>query len=348
MSDTAQSGYCLLTRQTAWGTPATTLGAFGLRLTSMGISGQADRLDDDDEIGGGRARQSSSATLGYFHVAGSLEGLFRPKAFGLLLLAAGFATGGAPTQDATTGAYTHTFTPSDTLTPLTVETLWGKVTDGLVRRFSDVLVDELELSLDANGKVTFSASCVGRAEEVQGAPSVPTFETDPVANYAGSAAVLDGLGTYRFESMSWKIANGLSDDETVIGSRSLDDVTPGSREVTIGATLKAGSNTPQITGLYRAAVYGDPAATEPQGADPYHSSAALTFGSSRLIGTSTTKRYGLTATMPDVVLNGFPLEASGSDRLSADIEGTAYAGASPEVTVTLQNGFSTDYALATG
>ena len=342
MSAIAQDGYVALATQTAKGSPATIDGADALRVTSVNVSGQAETLDYEEEIGGGRDADAGSAVLGGFTVSGELEGLFRPKAFGLLLLGAGFVAA-APVQDGTTAAYTHTFTPG---TPkyLSLLTRWGN-TDA-VRRFSDCLVNELSLSLDANGKVTWSASIVGAREEYGQAGVTPTFETSPVANYAGSAVTLDGLGTYRWESMNLAIANNLSDDEFVIGSRALDDVTMGAREVTIGGTIKVGDNAPAVTDLYRAAVFGSKTATDSDeaGADPYHTSAAMTFGSRKLVGSSTTHRYGLIATLEDVVLAGFPLEASGADRLTVDLEGRALKGTGPVVSFDLVNDKSTAYA----
>jgi hypothetical protein len=342
MSAIAQDGYVALAVQTAKGTAATVDGSLALRVTSNSLGGSAETLDYEDEIGGGRDADASLAVLGGFVVSGDLEGLFRPKAFGLLLLAAGFAAA-APVQDAATLAYTHTFTPG-TAKYLTVLTKWGSTS--AVRKFSDVLVNELTVSLDANGKVTWSASMIGTREEYGVAGVTPTFETSPVANYAGSAITLDGLGTYRFESMEWSVNNNLSDDEFVIGSRSLDDVTPAAREIMVSGTIKVGNDSPSVTDLYRAATFGSKTATDSAtaSADPYHTSAALTFGSKKLIGTSVTKRFGMIVTCPDVVLAGFPLEASGSDRLTVDIEGRVLKGTGPAVTIDLQNDRATQYA----
>lgn len=340
MSDTAQLGYLALAPQTAKGTPATVDGTIALRLTSNPLSGNADMLDDDDEIGGGRDYDASSAVMGGFSVAGQIEGLFRPKALGFLLLGAGFAAA-APVQDAATGAYTHSFTPASAFTYLTIVSRWGS---GPVRRFVDCLVDEITFSIDANGKGQFTATFIGLDESYGVTGVTPVFETSPVATYDGSAVSLDGLGTYRFESVECGIANNLSDDEWVIGSRKLDDTTAGSREVTFGGTIKRGSGSPAVEDLYRAAVYGSKTATQPGDSTPYHSAAAVTIGARKLVGTSTTKRFGAVVTIPDLVLAGFPLEASGADRLTVDIEGKAYKGAGAVCTVDLVNDRSTQYA----
>lgn len=344
MGDTAQTGYVAIAVQTAKGTPATPAAADAIKVTSNTVSGGSDLLDNDPEIGGGRETDSSAAVLGGFSVGGDLEGQFRAKIFGRLLLGAGFVAS-APVQDAATGAYTHTFTPG-VAKWLTILSRWGSAA---TRLFSDCLVNELSLTLDANGKVTWSASIVGINEGFGATGITPSFETSPVANYAGSAATLDGLSTYRFESMGLTIANNLSDDEFVIGSRVLDDVTPGNRDVSVSATLKGSSLPGPVLDLYRAAVYGSKTATGPTtaaggGSDPYHSSAALTFGSTKLVGTSVTKRYGLAATIPDLVVSGFPLEASGADRLGAEIEGWAMKGAGNLVSIDLVNDQSTQYA----
>lgn len=344
-SEIAQTGYVAIATQTVKGTPATIVAADAIRVNSNTVTGSADMLDNDPEIGGGRDVDSSAAVIGGFTVGGDLEGQFRPLIFGRLLLGAGFVAA-APVQDAATGAYTHTFTPG---TPkwLTILTRWG--TAGRVSLFSDCLVNELSLSLDANGKVTWSASIVGVKETFGAAGITPAYETSPVANYAGSAAVLDSLGTYRFESMGFTLGNNLTDDEFVIGSRLLDDVTPLHREVTATGSLKAGSAPGIVTDLYRAALFGSKTATSPLAvdggsSDPYHSSAAFTFGSTKLVGTSTTKRYGITVTIPDAVIGGFPLESSGEDRLSAEVTATGLKGAGNVCSFDLVNTQSTQYA----
>lgn len=345
MSEIAENGYLAFMLQTVKGTPATVDGTNALKLTSVNMSGQSELLDFEDEIGGGRDYDSTAAVMGGFSVAGECEGLFRPKAFGFLLMAAGF-TPSAPVQDAATGAWTHTFVPGSTSKYLTVLVRWGSSVAGIVRAFSDVQVNEISWSLDANGKATWTASFIGRREQYGAAGVTPTYETCPVADYAGSAVTLDALGTYRFESVGLVIGNNLSDDEYVIGSRQLEDVTPGAREVTMTGTIKVGDNTPSVTDLYRAAVFGSKTGTDSAtaGAAPYHTSAALTFGSSKFIGTSVLKRFGMIATIADMVLAGFPLEASGADRLTVDIEGTAVKGAGNVVSIDLQNDRGTIYA----
>lgn len=340
MSENAQTGYVVIGIQTAKGSPATPAAANALKVTSFGVSGQADLLDDDAEIGGGRDYEGSSAVLGGFMVGGDCEGLLRAKTIGLLLLAAGYSAA-APVQDGVTGAYRHVFTPTNTLTYITLLTRWG--TTDAVRLLSDCLVNELTISLEANGKVTWSASLIGCEEDGDVVGVTPLFETTPVANYAGSAAELDGLGTYRWESMEFSLNNNLSDDEWVIGSRKLDDVTAGAREITVTGTIKVGNNSPSVTDLYKAAVYGDVNATEPGGSDPYHTDSSLTFGTTKLVGTSLTHFFGLKVDVPDLVIQGFPLEASGDDRLTVDIEARAYKGASPAATMTLTNDRATQY-----
>lgn len=341
MSEIAQTGYLALAVQTTKGTAATVDGSKALKLTSFNLSGNSELLDTEAEIGGSRDKDASAVVMGGFSVAGELEGLFRPKVIGDLFLAAGFAAS-APVQDATTGAYTHTFTPTNTPKYLTIMTRWGT---SVVRRFSDCLVDEISFSLDANGKTTWTASIIGRREEYGVAGITPTFETSPVADYAGSAVTIDTLGTYRWESIELAIANNLSDDEYVIGSRQLEDVTPGERAVTMSGTVKVGDNVPALTDLYRAAVFGSKTGSDSAtaGATPYHSSAAVTFGSAKLIGTSLTKRFAMIATIPDLVLSGFPLEASGADRLTVEIEAEAFKGAGALVSIDLQNDRSTQY-----
>lgn len=337
MSDTAQPGYAALVAQAAKGTPGTVL-TRGMKCTDVGLSGRSDTDFGDAEIGGGRYTDANLPMLAGHAVSGGLSGYLRSTTFPLLLLGTGF-TFAAPTQDGVTGAYTHVGTLGSTLTWLTAETSYGA--GRAVRRFSDLLVGELNATLDANARAMFEANLVGITEAWQGGTSAVTYDTDPVADTNGSAITLDTLGTYKWESVGVHIANSVSDDEHVVGVRSLDDVTPGAREVTMTGTIKVGANTPSVTDLYRAAVYGSKTATAPGLDGPYHTSGNVVLGHRKFAGTSTTVRYGHTVAFADLVISGFPLEASGDDRLAVEIECRAVGN--PECTWTVRNAQATQY-----
>lgn len=343
MSDTAQEGYLALGLQTAQGTPATTT-PHGLLVTSNDVSGQTENIVGDPEIGRGRDIDSDAVDLGTFNVSGSAEAYVRFGQLGYLLLALGFEELADPVQDGVTGAYEHTFTPS-TSGPsfLTLESAWGR--NRAIRRFSDVVLNELGLSVSGNEAATMSLDFLGLAEEWRASASAPTYPTpDPRATYLGSRVVLDGLGSYRFTETEVTIANNASDDEAVLGQRTMVDTTMGGREVTGSGTIRLDGSAPaQVTELYRAAMYGSKTATAPQGSEPYHTSATVTIGSPKLIGTSTTHRYGLDIVMPDVVVNAFPLEGSGADVIEASIEWQAFAGDDPIATLVLRNARATKY-----
>ena len=345
MSDTAQEGYLTVGVQSAKGTAASTM-TTGVRVTAASLSGQTDNLLTDPEIGGGRDRESAGVTLGGFSVGGSLDAYARMDRLGFLLLGLGFEEVATPVQDGSTGAYTHTFTPAAAGPSwLTFESSWGR--NRAVRRLIDCIVNELSFSVSGNDWATYSASIVGITEEWRTSPVVPVFASpDPVADWKGSRVELDGLGTYRFTEMGLTVANNASDDEYVIGSRTLVDVTPGAREVSFTGTVRLDGSAPaELTNLYRAAMYGSKTATAPGNLDPYHTSAKLTFGSGRTVGTSTDVRFGVEFELPDVVLNAFPLESSGADVIEASIEGNAFAnGVSPVATIKLFNARSTKYA----
>lgn len=343
MSDTAREGYLTLAKQTAQGTPATTV-TTGLKVTSNDIGGQSENLDADPEIGGSRAMDSALAALGAFHVAGSIEGYLRHEPIGLLLLGLGFVESGAPVA-LTGGGYAHTFVPrTGDPTFLTMESAWGR--NRAIRRFTDVLVGNLELSVSADDRATFSSEVVGIGEAWQATPSVATFaKPDPTGTFLGSAVTLDSLGTYRAQELSVTVENNLSDDETAIGQRSIVDVTPGSLEVTGSLTARFNPAVPgQLTDLYRAALYGSKTATAPQSGEPYHTSATFTFGAPVKLPSNATDRWGLDVVLADVVLSAFPLESSGDDVIEADIEFTAYDnGTDPIVKFVLRNNRSAAY-----
>lgn len=343
MSDTAQEGYLALAKQTAQGTvnAATTN---GYRVTSMDLGSVSDLLTADAEIGGGRDLDTAGVAFASTHVEGTVEALCRYDLFGHFLLALGFTESPAPVQDATTGAWTHTFVPGTAFTWYTIESNWGR--NRAIRRFVDCVVDSLELSVAADEWVTANLDILGLTELWQVSPSVPTYATpDPIGTFLGSKITLDGLGTFRLSNMTTTIANNMTSDEAVIGQRSLVDITPKRRDVGGSGTLKINPASPAgVTDLYRAALWGSKTAVAVSDvADVYHTSATVTFGSPKLVGTSTTVRYGIEIAMPDVVLSAFPLEGSGDDVTEAQIEWTATKGAAPVSTIKLFNARATAY-----
>lgn len=327
MADTAQQGYVCLAKQSAYGVPNTAdLAAQQLLVDSHSIGADVEVQHPDPEIGGSRDPRVGAAIFGGVKVTGDIDASLRFHLLPLLLLAAGFVESGAPVEQTTgTGAWRHRFIPGDA-TPLTILSAWGK--DRLVRQWQDCLIDELTVGVDAGDRGTISASILGLNEGVVSAIVPSTPANDAKASWYGSAVVFDGLGTYRWQGANLGIANNLDDSAWVLGSRLLNDITPGEREVTLNGTIRLGTNAPaSLTDLYRAAAYGSKTATGPTTLDPYATSGALTLGSSKLIGTSTTDYYRLVATLPSLVLEGFPLEQSGADVLSADITARAYGSA---------------------
>lgn len=343
MSDTALLGYATVAKQTGKGAaplPAD-LAANGLVLTGFDLNPQTDVVDSDPEIDGTRDPRIGSSRFGGARVGGGIEGNLRYALLPLFLQSLGFTFAAPVEVGAGSGAYRHTGTLSQGApTWLAFETSWGL--QRAVRRFTDCLLDELVLSVEADGDATFTASVVGIGEAWQGSPTVVTVPAaDARGNYIGSAVTLDGLGTYRWASVEAAIRSGLSTDEFVVGSRLLDDVTPGQREIVLSGSVRLGNNTPSLTDLYRAAVYGSKSATSTASTlEPYSTSAAVTFGSNRFIGTSNAERYRAVLTMPSAVLRGFPLDADGDDPLEVDLELRAMGTG---VTVDVYNARSTAY-----
>jgi hypothetical protein len=343
MSDTAQEGYFALAKQTAQGT-VNTATTNGYRVTSSDVGSVSDLLEMDPEIGGGRDLDTAGVAFGSVHVEGSIDAYARYDLFGHFLLALGFTESPAPVQDGVTGAWTHTFIPGTALTWYTLETNWGR--NRAIRRYIDAVINSLEVSVSADDWVTLTQEWLALTETWQASPSVPTYAAiDPAGTALGSKITLDSLGTFRLSEMACTIANNFTNDEAVIGQRSLVDLTPKRRDVTFSGGLKINPASPAgLTDLYRAALWGSKTATAVSDvAEPYHTSAVLTFGSPKLIGTSTTVRYGIEITLPDVVLSAFPLEGSGDDVTEATIEGRALKGAAAVSTIKVFNGRSTAY-----
>lgn len=342
MSDTAQLGYLALAKQTAKGTPNTAgLAAGGVLASDISLGLETSVEDSDPEIGGGRFQRNTSAMFGGARVGGSMEGVMRyATALPLLLLGAGFVEGAVTETATASGAFRHPFTLGTGVpTYLTAETSWGLAR--AVRRFTDCLVDSLTLSTEADGDTMFAADVIGVGETMQAGATAVTYEAnDSRGTWLGSAVTIDGLGTYKTTSAEVKIGNNASDDEYVIGSRSLDDVTLGTLEAMFSASIRLGVNNPSVTDLYRAAAYGTKAGTTPGTTEPFTTSGAVTFGSGKLIGASATEKYRAVVTMPQIIIRPFTLDASGEDVLEVDLESRAYGSA---ITVDVYNARSTAY-----
>lgn len=342
MSDLASSGYLALAKQSAKGTAGSALATGGVLATDVSLGLDTSLEDADAEIGGGRFQRASSAGFGGAKVGGSVEGVMRFSTFlPLLLLSAGFTEPAAPVEQvASSGAWKHSFVlGTGTPTYLTAETSWGR--DRAVRRFVDLLVDSLTLSTEADGDTMLAADLIGISEAWQATPAAPTYDAlDSRGRWDSSALTLDGIATYKGVSAEVSFANNASDDEYVIGSRLLDDVTFGTLEAMLSATLRLGSNSPSVTDLYRAANYGTKAGTAPGTTEPFATSGAVTFGSGKLIGTSAVERYRAVVTLPQIIVRPFPLDASGDDVIEVDVEARAYGSA---ITVDVYNGRATAY-----
>lgn len=347
MSDTASEGYLALATQAAKGAPALPAVARGIYARSNSLGSATETTEPDPEIGGGRAPVADSAAFGGIRVDGDVEMYLRYEdALPYLLLAAGWEAA-APVAGAAAaaGSYSHVFTPGDP-TYLTGWTQHGKARAW--SRFEDLLVNELMISQAATERIGMTAAFVGTREvDLAAAPALPGYtKPNPVghANSSGTTFTFDGVGTYRVTDTELSIANNLTDDEYVIGSRFLDDVTPQALGITLGFTAKVGRNNPDTMRLYRAANFGDPTAMEAGDADPYHAAAVITFASLKKIGASD-QLYRAEFSIPDLVLSPFKREASGADILTINpSESRAYDnGTDPIMTVTIYNARATQY-----
>jgi len=337
VADTAQVGWLCAALQAAQGTAAdvAALAPQQLLHNSHSIGLSVEITDPDPEIGGGRDPRPGAATYGGAQVGGDLDAALRFDLLPLFLLAGGFVESGAPTEpEPGTGAYRHQFVFGDA-TYLTLMSAWGA--NRVVRQWQDVLVDSLTLATEADGDTTLSATVLGASEVIVAAEevAVPTAPAnDAKGAWKGSAVVFNDLGTYRWSQAQVALNNNLSSDEYVLGKATLDGMTPGERELVLSGTIRLGSDDPSVTALYRAGVFGDPDAVTSTDADPYITSGAVTFGSGRKIGTSTTQRYRSVWTMPSLTLRPFALEQSGADTLEVSVEARAYGSG---VTVDVYN-----------
>lgn len=263
MSVTGQVGHVALAKQTGWGVPNTTLTDYkGVKITGDSLVAANNPLVAEGEIGAGR--DVTEAIPGGFSAAGAINGNLRARA------AAVFLQGALGGIAEVTGPPTSTnFVPADTLPVYTLEKKIGtsarSPAELLTLRYTDAMVNTLNITATSGGLSTFSAGLVAAGEQYIPAPVFD--ETAPYnagTNPGGYTGTSDDLLVFHggrvrlqdstdsdtglvwgagdddstFQSLEVAINNNVATDEyTIRPSRFLRSLTEGIRAVELNLTI---------------------------------------------------------------------------------------------------------------
>lgn len=304
-------------------------GGVFMRTRSGSLGGNRELLIPDPEIGGGR--DVSDAYLGPVAFVGEYE--FYARMESLATLVSGGLNGTINSGWLGGAAYTHEIEPTDGPLPwLSVEENIGDGYDHF--RYTDAKVNTLHFEAEANGYLMGTAGLVALTQvAVPGASITPSPDFDTTPMIVGSNVTLEFDNVaLPAKSFSFDLNNNLEDDDFRLGSLTLGDAVEKRREFTLGATLR-----PEDHDLFRQAMYGDPAATQP-GGTVTKSNVTLTCQTYEVLTGGTP--WSFTVEVPLAVIAPFKPEPSGDDVIEHDIEIRCLRPdpADPIATFTIVNG----------
>lgn len=287
------------------------------RITKGALTAVRDLMIPDPEIGGNR--DVPDALMGPVKFAGQYDFYARMDSLATLLYGGFGVKSSSSTGSGTTLVGTHVIKQIDgqagssNIPWLSVEENVGNGYEHY--RYTDVKVNTLHLEADASGYLLGTVGMVGLTQlAVAGASatSSPTFDTSPLT--VGTNITLSFGGVQLpARSFSLDLNNNLEDDDFRLGSLFLGDAVEKRRELTLGAKIRPSDNL-----LLRQALYGDSAATSPQGT-VVKSAVGLTCSTYEFIGTTATV-YSVTFAIGKAAIKPFAPAPSGDDAIEHDIE----------------------------
>ena len=181
------------------------------------------QIISDIEMG---ARGMAKPMLGAFKAAGGFKFFGEPENFGLLLLGL-FGSVGSVVGAA--GEYTHTFTPADSATYLTMGVITG-FTAGQ-RTHPGYAVKKMKFTMAPNEKLLVEVDGFAKTLNID-ALAAPSFSTlDPFVFHQGDAKIATSSNA-DIQAMTIEIENEFKEDEYTIGSRLLRKATMQGLKVT--------------------------------------------------------------------------------------------------------------------
>lgn len=285
-----------------------------MRLRSGALGGNRELLIPDPEVGG--SRDVPDAQLGPISFSGEYEFYARMNSLATLLNGVLGANTSTPLPDATTPThYQHTITPAATIPWLSVE---EKIANGYEAfEYTDAKVNTFHLEADANGYLMGTVGLIALTQAIEATPTdIANQRVDTSPLGVGTNVTVQWNGAnLPAKSFSLDINNNLEDDDFRLGSLFLGDLVEKRREITMGVTIR-----PEDSVLWRTAMWGSPAATEPLG-QSYKDDVIISFETYEDIpGAAAGVKYQLNVNIPKAIIAPLSLEPSGDDVLEHDLE----------------------------
>lgn len=281
-----------------------------VRTRSGSMGGNRDLLVPDPEIGGNR--DVPDAQLGPISFSGEFDIYPRWESIPFFLKG---VFGSATSAGAVGTGFTHTIGLSDADIPwISVE---EKIANGYEAfKYTDSKINTFHLEADASGFLMGTAGLIALKQEILDPP------TDLVAQRVDNSPLITGTQVVvrwnnvqlPARSFSMDVTNNLEDDDFRLGSLFLGDLVPKRREVTMGVTIR-----PQDATLWRTAMWGGPAATQPLSSS-FKDDVIISIISTDDIPGAAGVKYQMDVTIPKAVIAPFNPEPSGDDVLEHDLE----------------------------
>jgi hypothetical protein len=311
----SQSGQIILRTQAVQGVYQADTGTagVGVKLRAGALAPSRDLLIPDPEIGGGR--DVVDAYLGAVSWAGDYEFYARYGSLPTMLK----AVLGSATSAVTTGIVTDTITPLD-VPPLPFLSIEETVGGMETYNYTDAVANTLHLESDANGYLMGTLGLIA-AKQVAGAVKTATgtvlWDNAPMTVGTNIGITYNSVALPA-KSFSLDITNNFEDSDFRLGSFYIGDLTPKRREVTASFNIRHSSSA-----LWRQAVYGLPAATQPGGQTTKNALVITATSYEDIVGGTPTTKNSATITIPNYILSPFALAQSGDDILENGVDGQA-------------------------
>jgi hypothetical protein len=292
--------------------------------------------DTNDYMSPLTIRGSSDMTLAMtapFNVNGSLELPLVPEDIELLLKSAFSASSVTTGVAGVASAYSHVFTPAAVSPTFTFEAYTGGsdglTTDGLIRQYSGIRVNTLELKASFGEMVTATVGLDGSNRQVKALvggnldPLSPTYAASSLNpfHFNGAKVVIAGSDAANVKDVTFSINNNVSHIGTLRQTRAYSRVASGARELTLSMSMDFQNITD-----YNRLINEDEFAV------------SLVFKGGLITGSTYNT---LTIDLPRVKYKKVGIPISAGDLISQDVECTVLKpNASSIATITLVNGKS--------
>lgn len=354
MSITGQVGHIALAKQTAFGTPNTTAAQYkAVKITGDSLVASNNPLVAEGEIGTGR--DVTQTVPGGFSSAGAINGNLRARAAAAFLYGSLGAIVAQPAGTPVGSSTRDDFNPADVLPVWTLEKKVGTnvrtAAELLTLRYTDTMVNTLNITATSGGLSTFSAGLIAAGELYIPAPLVdetvagtyPATSDDLLVFHGGRIRVKDSVDNDNvtfvigdtpaysndttFQSLEVSINNNVQSDEyTIRPSRFLRSLTEGIRAVEVNMTLVF-----EDFAKYQKYTYGATGLQAP-GYSLYMGAIDFTLANWQLIDADTittlaptgapTNPQGVDVLLPKVAFSGLPV-ALASGRIQVSTTGRA-------------------------